>query len=254
MRRWLLSTISIGTVALLILLLLPFSPIGWGVPYHSTCQEGSVVQRSELLTPWLILASPYLNNATGFATPLDNSQIRNAPPPGNESNGGVLGQFSLNNWTQVSVTTVWVAGPGTNLPCTSLFIAQLDPTPIPILVGGSESDFISLHLLGAGNSTDRYLPVQVSYQGFRSVVFGVPFVDNYGYFGNCGDPTVQYEERLNTTNPLVAVPFVGPTGGINITAALPISTHYRYEYGGGAGTWFRMLGPFGAFTFEWQRC
>jgi hypothetical protein len=247
------SLITLAAVVAVILIL-PLTPVAIGLVYHSECRTGLMLNQTDLWTPWIVLDSPFKGSSQATAVGSNpNGSITSSGPPV-AANGSAVAEFSLNRWTLWSLSTVLVLGAGTDAPCQGSYTAVIDSRPIPFENGGASRFLINVSLLGSGNESDAVQPNWVSILGYRSVDFGVPFVNNANFVDTCANGGTALNESLAPRVAAVGVPFHLASG--NVTVALWISAQgdYVYHYPGDAGVWWLMLNPTGAFSFEWTSC
>jgi hypothetical protein len=247
------SLIVVVVVAAAILIL-PVTPVAVGLVYHSECRSGTVLNQTDLWTPWIVLDSPFNGSSQATVVGLNPNGSSTSSGPLIAANGSAVAEFSLNRWTLWSLSTVWVLGAGTDAPCQGPYTAAIDSRPIPFDNGGASRFLINVSLLGSGNESDAIQPDWVSILGYRSVDFGIPFVNNANFVDTCANGGTGLNQSLTPKVAAVGVPFHLASG--NITVALWISAQgdYVYHYPGGAGVWWLMLNPTGAFSFEWTKC
>nr|WP_276976875.1 hypothetical protein [Ferrimicrobium acidiphilum] len=235
---------------------------GYLLVFHTTCDRAAVTQET-LLTPLLLLNSPYspsgTASATGIAERLGEINGQSFPLAAGSltlSNGAAGGYFIMDVWEIYKPYNSTTYGIGPNQSCTSSGYTALSVEFSPYTY--------YVQLLPQNSTSDLNEPCEVPYDAFHtpSVLFfnGPPNATSSPY---CQYTTNQSLNNFsnNATSPLG----LGQSGdGFPVT--VPFTVHGRTSYAFGyvpdyysysyqlppIGSWNTYITPSGGLAFEWE--
>ena len=234
---------------------------GYLLVFHTTCDRAAVTQET-LLTPLLLLNSPYspsgTASATGIAERLGEINGQSLPLAAASltlSNGAAGGYFTTDVWEIYKAYNSTTYGIGPEQSCTSSGYTALSVSSSPI------ADYVQL--LPQNSTSDINEPCEVPYDDFQmpSVIFfnGPPNATS--------SPYCQYTTNQSLTNytigpnytlglthsggaSIVMVPFTVNGKTSYVFGSVP--DYFSYSYQLPSGTWKIYTAPSGGLTFEWE--
>ena len=234
---------------------------GYLLVFHTTCDRAVVTQET-LLTPLLLLNSPYspsgTANATGIAERLGEINGQSLPLAAVSltlSNGAAGGYFTTDVWEIYKPYNSTTYGIGPEQSCTSSGYTALSvsSSPYPLYV----------QLLPQNSTSDINEPCEVPYDAFQmpSVIFfnGPPNATSSPYcHWTMSRSLYNYTVGLNYTLgliqsgrvSLVLVPFTINGETSYVVGSVP--DYHSYSYQLSSGSWKTYSTPSGGLAFEWE--
>lgn len=252
--------IAIVSIAVVLTLILPLTPISRGAVYHSECSTGSEDSSPPIWTPVVILDSPLYGNSTTQVRAA--TQASDGPPSVwlNETNGSAGGVFELDVWTYGNQTTRWVLGPGLDSRCVSSHFATISENGLEFEVSGLPEHQLLWSLLPNGSSSDVSEPTDFSYLGYVSVQFNASFSTPFEDYQNCPPPSQSWVlgQSFSVHSQSVLLPPNVTHGDGAIGVSLPSLTEFSYYFWGAprspGGLYQVAVTPSGGPSFDWLSC
>lgn len=258
-----------GTIALIVaagVLLSPFL-VGWGLVFHSTCENETLVSHAtDARVPDVLVNSPFGGNASGAGLmPGDFPGAWNGPPPSDNfrfgwgarsSNGTSFGAFFEVNLSFYRDGNVSVLGPGSNAPCVDSFQVEFNS---PYQYGNFGAQITKLSNLSDENEANYAtfpegpnLTIQ-SPAWFNNSFFAA----NSASISTCGGALVSTTVHASGLSIKLKFDVAGQTHWL--PTVLPFWEQFTYQFPANFGTWqvdnlSASGGPGGGWAFSYSPC